>query len=36
MKDYNKEIFTTDIKYLKGVGPKYAETLAKKKYIYTL
>lgn len=35
MKDYNKEIFTTDIKYLKGVGPKYAETLAKKN-IFTL
>ena len=28
--DYSKEIFTKSIKYSKGVGPKYAEILAKK------
>ena len=35
MKDnnYSKDIFTKSIKYLKGVGPKYAEILAKKDII---
>ena len=28
--DYSKDIFTKSIKYSKGVGPKYAEILAKK------
>lgn len=31
--DYNKEIFTKSIKYLKGVGSRYSEILAKKNII---
>ena len=31
--NYSKEIFIKSIKYLKGVGPKYAEILAKKNII---
>ena len=31
--NYSKDIFSKSIKYLKGVGPKYAEILAKKNII---